>query len=99
MRAVVIPDGMIFRCEGCVAQVLVAVIACEVEVCEPDVAVAAAGGDECHVPAIRRPDRRVVGCGVFGDGEDGLGAVIDRDNGNFKVVVGVGFKGKPLRVG
>jgi len=77
---------------------LVAVIAGEIEIGEPDVAVAAAGGDECHVPAIGRPDGRVVGCGVLGDWDDGLRAVTDRDDGDFKVIVCVCLKDEPLRV-
>jgi hypothetical protein len=89
---------MIFRCERGVAQILVAVIPGEIEVGEPDIAVAAAGRDERDVPAVGRPDGRMIGCGVLGHWEDRLRTVIDRYNGDFKVVVYVRFKGKPFRV-
>jgi len=90
---------MIFCSERRIAQVLIPFGPGQVEVCQPYITVTAAGGDESHIPAIRRPNGGMVRGGVFGDGQDGLTAVVDRNHRNFEVFFCIGFKGKPLRVG
>ena len=56
---------------------MVAVVSGEVEAGEPDVTVAAAGGDEGYVPTIGCPDGGVIGGGVLCEGDDLCGAVVD----------------------
>jgi hypothetical protein len=85
-----------FRLRRRVAEVLVAVIACEVEIGEPDITIAAAGGDEGDVASIGCPGGGMIGGGVLGE-RDGF-ARSHVDDGNFEVVVEIGFEGEPLPI-
>lgn len=96
MRAVAVPKRGTLGGEGGVAQVLVAFIAGQVEVGQPGVAVAAAGGDEGHMAAIGRPGRGMIGGGMLRERNDL--AALHVDHGDVEVVVLVGLKGEPLPI-
>lgn len=96
LRTVAVPKREVLRSERRVAQILIAVVAGDVEVGKPYVAVAAARRDERDVPAIGRPCGRVIRRGMLCERHDL--ARVDIDDRDLEVIVLIRFERQPLPV-
>jgi len=96
-RAIRRPGGVEIGAGGVAADIAEALVLGQIEVGEPDFALAAARGNKGHLAAEGRPGRAVVGGWVIGQA-DGVAAICHRQDEHFQVFIQVGFVSQPAPI-